>query len=258
MKPSGQEKIQHSAGQKSDSANCQELEKANLVINQFIKSCSHSMRSPLKSIRGLVNILKERSSDTGVDPVIVLKFIEESTDKMETMLDELEQFMLNSSKETNSKSIDLEELIFRVTTGFQKEIKKENINLTVQVEQSGPFYSDPGRIGMILNHVLMNALTFQKTENPDKRVRITCCVDAEKCVLDVEDNGIGIEADQHQNIFKIFYQATGNPNGSGIGLFVVREALDKMGGTLTLHSQSGQGSLFTFSFPNQGLKVTKR
>jgi light-regulated signal transduction histidine kinase (bacteriophytochrome) len=119
MKPSGQEEIQYFAGQRNDFVNCQELEKANLVINQFIKSCSHSMRSPLKSIRGLVNILKERNSDTAVDPVVVLKFIEESTDKMETMLDELEQFMLNSSKETNRKSVDLEELIFRVTTSYQ-------------------------------------------------------------------------------------------------------------------------------------------
>ena len=238
-----------------DVVTCQELEKANLVINQFIKSCSHAMRGPLKSIRGLVNILKDRNPTTDLDPAVVIRFIEENTEKMEIILEELEQFMFNSSQETKNKSIDLDELVLQVTTNFQKEIKKQAIDVTIQIQQPSPFYSDPARIRLILGHLLTNAITFQKAENPNKKISIQCSVALNECVLAVEDNGIGIESDQHGNIFEIFYQATSNPHGSGIGLFIVREALEKMRGTITIDSQPGQGSIFKFTLPNLAVKV---
>src|SRR6185295_18820736 len=102
MKSLPQEEIQYIMETNGDEASCQDLDKANLVINQFIRSCSHSMRGPLKSIRGLVNMLKHKNPGSDLDPAMVIGFIEESTDKMETMLEELEQFMLNSRKQAEN------------------------------------------------------------------------------------------------------------------------------------------------------------
>ena len=153
-----------------------ELDKANQVINQFIRSCSHSMRGPLKSIRGLVNILKNRHADSELNPVLVMKLIDESTDKMETMLEELEQFMLNSSREVNNKSIVVQDVIGEVLTSYHKEIEGKAINISIKVDQSNPFCSDPGRIRMILGHLVMNAITFQNSDNPHKEITIRSTV----------------------------------------------------------------------------------
>lgn len=233
----------------NDDVFVRKLDKANLVINQFIRSCSHSMRGPLKSIRGLINLLKQSPGD----PVSLMNYMDDSVDKMETMLDELEQFMINSSKHTDHSKIDINELILRSVTGVQRDIKKNAIELNVQAEQSSPFYSDAARLRLVLTHLMMNAIMFQKAGEGRKKINIRCFANAEECQISVEDNGIGIDPNEQENIFKLFYRATAESSGAGIGLFVVHEALEKMKGKIRVDSKPGRGSTFTFSVPNEGV-----
>jgi signal transduction histidine kinase len=228
------------------------------VMNNFISSLSHSMHDPLKAIRRLVKLLTDGTNHAHVDPGLALKHIEESTYRIEAMLDELDEFVMSSSSDTESRSIDVDDLILQEVMGLQKEIKQQKIDISVQAEQSGPFYSDPARLRMILDHLLKNAITFQRTGNPNKKINVRASVDDVGCTLSVEDNGVGIEPDDVNNIFTMFCKTARTGHRAGIGLFVVREALQKLGGKLSLDSRPGEGSLFKFFLPNVGLKVSIR
>ena len=112
------------------------------------------------------------------------------------------------------------------------------------------FYSDEKRITMILNNIISNAIRyadFQKTE-PYILVRINA--GKEKVVLSVEDNGIGIGQDHLLHVFEMFYRATDRRTGSGLGLYIVKETIQKLRGKVELHSVLGKGSTFYIELPN--------
>ncbi len=227
-----------------------ELEKANRVINQFVTSCSHSMRGPLKSIKGLVSLLYKSKEVPELDAIQFLDLIEESAFKMENMLDQLEQILENSKRELTIKKIDWNELIIAILARYKKEINDGQIKIDIIVDQPEDFSSDRLRLYLILSHIVENAIQFQKGTNGSHKIHIAVQTDVLKGTVRVADNGIGISEEVQDKIFELFYRATVSSKGVGVGLYVVREAVEKMGGTITVESIVGTGSVFVLTLPN--------
>ncbi|MBX7126346.1 MAG: HAMP domain-containing histidine kinase [Cyclobacteriaceae bacterium] len=225
-----------------------ELSRSRDVINQFITSCSHSMRGPMKSIKGLVDLLNLVSTDE--ERAVVLGLIEKSTVQMETMLDELEQFMINSERSVEARRINFKAVVNKVAFRYGELIRKNAIRLTTEIEQSVPFYSDAGRIRLILEHLLANAIQFQKQDVADRQIHVHIMASPEEAVVEVDDNGMGIEPGALQDIFKLFYRATERSAGAGLGLYVVQQTLEKINGTAAVESEPGLGTTFTIRIPN--------
>lgn len=230
--------------------NIAELEKANRVINQFVTSCSHSMRGPLKSIKGLVSLLYKSKDIPEWDATKFLDLIEESAYKMENMLDELEQLLENSKRGIAIKKIDWGELIKSVLTRYQKEIITSQIKVDFTIEQLADFSSDRLRLYLILSHIVENAIQFQDKTKSDRTIHISVQAKALDCVIHISDNGIGIDNNAQGKVFDLFYRATEKSKGVGVGLYVVREAIEKMGGSITAESELGTGSVFILTITN--------
>ena len=147
-----------------------ELEKANMVINQFVTSCSHSMRGPLKSIEGLVNLLYQRNKYSQADATAFLDLIGQTAIKMENMLDELEQILENSNREMILKKIDWREIIDSVLTRYIKEINEGGVIVETSIIETIEFSSDLHRVHLILSHLIENAVQFQ---DPNKNKQIS-------------------------------------------------------------------------------------
>ncbi len=227
-----------------------ELEKANMVINQFVTSCSHSMRGPLKSIKGLVNLLYQSNKYSPADALSFLDLIGQTAVKMENMLDELEQILENSKREIILKKIDWNEMISSVLSRFLKEINENNIKVETCIIQSTEFSSDLHRIHLILSHVIENAIQFQDENKNTHSIHIGVQTSKKKCVIRISDNGIGISREVQGLVFNLFFRATQKTKGAGLGLYVVSEAVEKMGGTITVESIVEMGSVFTITLPN--------
>ena len=228
----------------------QRLDKANEVINQFIKSCSHSMRGPMKSIKGLVGLVRGlHPDDTNAEMLTGL--IDKTVNNMEKMLDELEHFMINSDKILETREVNVAPLINRLVNNFKKEKQAPPITWTVMVGQPVRFRTDPGRLQLALSHLLSNAITFQRQQNSNKRITIRAVINEEECKIQIEDNGIGLPEKERENIFRLFYRASQQSSGAGVGLFVVHEVLEKIGGQVLVTAATGGGSLFELTIPNR-------
>jgi signal transduction histidine kinase len=235
-----------------DSSNVEtrELEKSKEVISQFIRSCSHSMRGPLKSIAGLVSLLNSSREPSAVNNQLFLNLIAQTTSKMEHMLDELEHFMENSNRNLTLKPVDCNELLAGVLHQFKSEIETAGIVIKQKIDQSYPLYSDLPRLRLVISKLIENAIQFQDENKSLKEVTISIIVNKNSCTVSVQDNGIGIDPKEKLNIFQLFYRATEKSSGAGIGLYVVREVVEKMGGSVVVCSTPEVGSDFVMEIPN--------
>jgi signal transduction histidine kinase len=227
-----------------------ELVKAKEIINEFIYSCSHSMRGPLKSITGLINLLQKEVGAGKQDPGKYFALIMQCVSEMEDVLKQLEQSLENSKKNLTIEPVDLTNLINEVVNEVQKEAGSPDITFNVQVEQTAYFYSDINCFRLIMSNLVSNAVNFRDDLKEQKFIDILVNATKRSCSIHINDNGIGIASDAQDKIFQLFYRGSEKSAGSGVGLYVVHEIVKKMGGSISVNSASQAGSNFFVWIPN--------
>jgi signal transduction histidine kinase len=230
----------------------EKLTKANLLISQFINSCSHSMRGPLKSITGLLSLLNKENSECIRETSLVLHLIEDSVEKMETMLTQLEYFLENSNRRLeHQRLVNCEKTLNLILRKYEHEIKAARLTLNVTIDNSVPIYTDIPRLRLIIEHLLQNSIQYcdESAEKPELHI----CIKASSQNFSIvfTDNGIGIDPIHHLKVFELFYRASEKSSGSGMGLYIVKEIIDKMGGEISVGGHPGFGSIFTITIPNK-------
>lgn len=229
----------------------EELEKTNDELSRFIYSASHDLRSPLMSVLGIVNLAKmERSI---VDPNGYMAMIESSILRLDDFLQKIIEYYKNAHLDTEYEKIDFKALI----TDAINFLKNQNsqIKFELDIQQQDTFYGDIFRISIILSNLISNAIKYQKPDTDDARVNITAKSDAEAAVISIADNGIGILSEHLSNIFKMFFRTKNlHRTGTGIGLYIVKEALTRIGGNIEVSSEYGRGTTFIITIPNQHAK----
>ena len=113
------------------------------------------------------------------------------------------------------------------------------------------FYSDPWRISEILRNLISNAVKYRRLENVTSEINIKITIDNLRAEIIFADNGIGISESSLSKIFEMFYRATEQSDGSGIGLYIVKNAVEKLGGQIYVASRVGQGTRFNIILPNR-------
>lgn len=227
-----------------------ELDKAKTAIEQFVYSCSHTLRAPLKSISGLVYLLKNTGNIPMANPDEYLRSIELTVTKMESLLNELEQFLTNSRNEIVADAISLDTLVETVIGDFKDQIHTAKIKVKTTIDQPMAFYSDGSRFRMVLSHLVANAITFHQPGSRNKRIGVKISVSEGVCRLSVRDNGIGIRNEMLPRICDLFFRGSEHAAGAGVGLYVVNEIVKKMGGQLSIKSVIGRGTQVVVTFPN--------
>lgn len=220
-----------------------ELEQANKELDRFVYSVSHDLSAPLKSIMGLVNVSRLEKEDANLRPYFTS--IETSVFKLENFIGEILDYSRNERQEVSMEQVSLHELCHEILDNlkFQEGFNKLNVNLTEINDLT--LYTDKMRLKMILNNLLSNAVKFQKVLSEDSPF---ICVRAreskDQYFIEVEDNGEGITPEAKGRIFEMFFRGTQRAKGSGLGLYIAKEAAEKINGRLTVSSEYGKGSVF--------------
>src|SRR5579871_3975976 len=230
----------------NDLAVMNKLAEANTVIDRFINSCSHSMRGPLKTIRGLVNLIGDEEKNAAP----MLELIVQAANKMENTLDQLEQFLENSKKEVKIQEVNVADLLDELKEKFQPLTETHHIEVMTEVEGGEYLFTDEIRLKTILQHVISNAITFHDPGKEQRMILIQVKISHSSFEVSVKDNGIGIDPLSVPKIFQLFYRGTEKSRGAGIGLYVVKEIVEKMKGLVSVQSRPESGSNFTFWLPN--------
>jgi signal transduction histidine kinase len=146
--------------------------------------------------------------------------------------------------------IDFNEIIHKSIDDLAYMEAANNIHWEIQTESGYPFRSDKARLMIILNNLIANAIRYSMNSK-NACVKISVNTDEEKAMLTIEDNGIGIQKENLSRIFDMFYRASEATPGSGLGLYIVKETLENLNGSIDVESSPGVGTKFTVMIPNQ-------
>jgi signal transduction histidine kinase len=130
---------------------------------------------------------------------------------------------------------------------FMPHFARLQVQLCVQGEA---FYSDAFRLQVILSNLLTNAVKYQYLGRAESQVTISVQLDKQFAYLTITDNGIGIEEKYLPRIFDMFFRASEQSQGSGLGMYIVKQTVEKLGGTIRLESTFGEGTTVTLRIPN--------
>lgn len=227
----------------------EELKKANQELDKFVYSVSHDLRAPLKSISGVVSMTAEETTDDFTREN--MEIIRESISKLDSFITDMLDYSRNSRADVKREEVDFKKMLNDITNNL-KYMGDNNrmVELNVDVKSDTRFCSDTGRIKIVLNNLISNAIRYQNPATNNPYVNISVNTSDKDAKITVKDNGIGIKKEQHEKIFEMFYRVTENSVGSGLGLYLVKETVNKLNGDIMVSSELGEGTEFTLCIPN--------
>ncbi|WP_299458694.1 ATP-binding protein [uncultured Microscilla sp.] len=225
----------------------EELKKTNAELDRFVYSASHDLRAPLKSLLGLLQ-LAEYEPPQNIQEY--LNKMRNSVLKLDYFIEEIIDYSMNARMETNVEQIDFNELIQTVLEKLQYLPAASKIEKKLAINGRHIFYSDRSRCLILLNNLLSNAISYHNPHQANPLILIKVDQQPQQAIITIQDNGKGIDQDHLNNIFKMFYRASAHSNGAGLGLYIVKEILQKLNGSIDVKSSVNQGSAFTLKIPN--------
>ena len=229
-----------------------ELEAQNAELDRFTYSVSHDLKSPLITIKGFSDVLKDDLAAGNARAVEDdLRRIGSAAEKMARLLDELLKLSRIGRLVNPPQNVDFGELAHEVVEHWRDRIEKRG--LVVEIASGMPVvFGDHPRLLEMMRNLIDNAIKYLGPE-PYPRVEIGHRLKGNEIVCYVCDNGIGIEPAQHANVFGLFEQIDPKNEGMGVGLSVVKRIVEVHGGRVWVESEGlGQGASFCFTMPTGG------
>jgi signal transduction histidine kinase len=169
-------------------------------------------------------------------------------------VDETIKNILNYSRNTRtdikSEPLDIKEISTELIENLKHIKKGKAINFIVNIDKDVQFHSDKLRITSIINNLLSNAIKYQRENEPNPTVQFTFTLTGNEANIIIEDNGEGIPQKMQSKIFDMFERASVQSTGSGLGLYICREMVHKLGGSIQVISEYDKGSMFIVRLPN--------
>lgn len=226
----------------------QDLDHAKNVVEKFIKSCSHELKSPITSIEGLVRIAEYYTDHAEVKQCLAM--IKGCVANMKSAVHTLQEYTTQLQREFKYDNINALQLVERVVQESAADITREQVNIEVNVAQYFPWRSDREHHYWVLKNLVSNAIQFSDPTKAAKHVGINVKVDQHSVELEVSDNGIGIHEAETNNIFYPFHRSSPRATGNGLGLFMVQALARKLNAKISLWTKENEGTTVKLSIPN--------
>jgi len=230
-----------------------ELQKTNSELDSFVYSASHELRAPLSSVLGLIQLIKME----GVDPKLYqhIDMMEVSIERLDSFIKDIIEYSRNKHKNIELEPINFSTLIEQSIESFWYLENTKKIKIDIDIHDKVQFVSDSKRVSVLLNNFISNAIKYHDLNKKSPFIKIHVKTSEKEAILVIKDNGVGIEDVVINRIFEMFYRVSSKVMGSGIGLFIVKEVITKLKGTLDVTSKIGEGSTFTITIPNESGKL---
>ncbi|MGG7036785.1 MAG: PAS domain S-box protein, partial [Flavobacterium sp.] len=234
----------------------EELKKTNDELDRFVYSASHDLRAPLKSMLGLINITKEELEENENEPdksemTERLGMLHQSAEKLDNFIEDILDYSKNARMVSENEEINFKDLINEIQENLKYMKEGGKVNFNLQINSNEKFVSDYKRLSVILNNVISNAYKYCDVSKENSFINVTFTCDKQKAQIIIEDNGIGIAEKDKEKIFEMFHRSTILSTGSGIGLYIVKETLEKMKGKISVESELNKGTKFIIETPNK-------
>lgn len=242
-----------------------EIRRLETVRSDFVANVSHELKTPLTSIKGFVETLLEGALDDKENNRNFLKIIQDHTERLNKLIDDLLSLSHLESKEMilNKKSFNLKQQLQEVISGFKSQLKKMSLEVSNDLPVNIMVNADKDRIEQVFTNLIDNAIKFNKENgtiriyaqeiNPVRETTKFSNGVNGKIKIFVEDSGIGIPSKDIPRIFERFYRVdkarSRELGGTGLGLSIVKHIVELHGGSVGVESAEGFGSKFWFILP---------
>jgi PAS domain S-box-containing protein len=223
------------------------LEKANAELDRFVYITSHDLKAPLLSILGLVNLAEMSENKVEID--LCLKMMRERVKGLEKFISDIIDYSRNVRVGLVKEVIDLNKIVTDIINEFLFMDNVNKVNFNISIDPDFTFVSDQKRISVILKNLISNAIKYHNYNQDNPQIIINGYSQGENIVISVYDNGDGIDPDIQPKIFDMFYRGTEKSNGSGLGLYIVKEMIEKLDGKISVNSNPNKGSNFVVTLP---------
>jgi PAS domain S-box-containing protein len=230
-----------------------EVELATQMKSKFLASMSHELRTPLNAIMGFSDLLAEEiPGELNAKQKRFVNHIKQgSTHLLQLINDILDLSKIEAGQlELRCEDFQIKDALPEVLSTIQPLAMAKNIRVNQKMEIDSHVYADRVRFKQILYNLLSNAVKFTPNSG---RITIDCREEGNSVCISVADTGVGIRAEDHAVIFEEFRQVEGTDGniqeGTGLGLSITKRLVEQQGGRISLESEFGNGSRFTFTLP---------
>ncbi len=226
-----------------------ELEHRNFELDALIYRLSHDLRSPITTILGLFNLTRIENNPEKISTY--MEMAENQAFKMDKFIQSIIHFAQANRHAIEPEVINFEDLIITSLKSFHFMPEFEDIEKHIQIHQEvSGFKTDILRLQMILNNLISNAIQFQNPYKEQKALKIQASIKEFEARISIEDNGTGIAENCQEKVFDMFYRGSELSKGSGLGLYIVKRSVLRLGGQVILASKEGEFTKITISIPN--------
>ncbi|HNP19261.1 MAG TPA: PAS domain-containing sensor histidine kinase [Fulvivirga sp.] len=227
-----------------------ELSDRNFELDQLVYKTSHDLRSPLSSILGLVNVAK---IDNNIDKLEYINKIGTSIKRLDDFVKSMLNYAKASRVEVSPEKLNIRTIIEGCIKDLEylENFTKLKVSLNFNKEY---FVTDKLKLKIILGNIISNAFKYINNREEQSFLKIDVNISASKMKLMIVDNGIGIEKEHLPKIMDMFYRGTELSQGSGLGMYIVKQSIDKLGGSISINSTSGKGTSIVIELPTKPKK----
>ncbi len=222
-----------------------ELKQAFKELDTFFYRSSHDFRRPLTTFMGLAEVARILVKDTAA--LELFEKVNENAKNLEKMLRKLQSISDIGAHELIYKEVFLKEILEIELDHWKDEIERKKIDTTISVSLQRTFYCYPALIKIIFENLIENAIAFCTTVSPV--INLRAYEEASEVVLEVQDNGLGIEPEYIERVFDMYLRASEHSRGNGLGLYVVKKTVQKINGRIELKSVLNEGTTVRVFLP---------
>ncbi|WP_020529722.1 sensor histidine kinase [Flexithrix dorotheae] len=225
-----------------------ELQQVNLELDQFVYSASHDLKAPITSALGLIQIYKLENDENQKEKY--LEMLSGSLLKLKAFIEDVVTLTKNVRTSLNIEKVSLTEIIEEIFDQQKFGAYSQKVEKVIEMEGNFPVFQDKRRLFIIFNNLISNAIKYVKKDQDFVLIKISIQINPETIKFTISDNGIGIRPEHQEKVFEMFYRATSDNPGSGLGLYIVKETVKKIDGNIHMESIFGNGTTFKLDFPN--------
>ncbi len=236
-----------SAAQLVDSNN--QLEKLNVELDRFVYSTSHDLRAPLLSVLGLLKLAEGATSET--ETKHYHQMMQTRVSNLDKFIKDITDYSRNNRLDIVRENIPIASMATDIWESLKYSADAEGIEFINEIPDDLVVANDGTRLRVVVSNLIANAIRYHDQRKEKKYIRLHHQLTSTSFSLHIEDNGQGIAPEYQSKIFEMFFRGNESSQGSGLGLYIVKETLAKLSGSIRLTSTLRQGSTFSISMPQQ-------
>jgi signal transduction histidine kinase len=221
-----------------------ELKQAYKELDTFFYRASHDFRRPLTTFMGLAEVAKITIKDQNA--LGLFEKVNDTAHYLDKMLVKLQSISDVGGQDLVYKEVFLKDIFDNICDAFREDLKRKGIRTFCEIDLKESFYSYPALLRIIIENLIENSIFFGNKKDPVIRFKVYS--QAGEVFMQVQDNGEGIPDEFKDRIFEMYFRANERSKGNGLGLYIVKKAVEKLGGSITVKSELYVGTTFTISF----------